>query len=104
MSTLTYNHTIADSDWYDASPLMSNFLQARNMINGELNESNFSAAMNPTVNVLDCSEEIAGNLIEPAGNIEIVIPQGQEIDIRLESDPIATRYLIFSESGVTVGV
>ena len=104
MSTLTFNHTIADTDWYDANPLQSNFLQARNMINGELDEGNFSAAMNPTVNVLDCSEEIAGNLIEPAGNIEIVIPQGQEIDIRLESDPIATRYLIFGETGVTVGV
>ena len=103
MSTLTFNHTIADSDWYDANPLMSNFLQARNMINGELDEGNFSAAMNPTLNVLDCSEEIAGNLIEPAGNIEIVIPQGQEISIVLESDPIATCYLTLSESGVTIG-
>jgi hypothetical protein len=74
------------------------------MINGELDESNFSASMNPTANVLDCSEEIAGNLIQPAGDIEIVIPEGQEIDIRLESDPVATRYLIFSESGVTIGV
>jgi hypothetical protein len=83
---------------------MSNFLQARNMINGELDEGNFSASMNPSLAVLDCSEEIASNLIEPAGNIEIVIPQGQEIDIRLESDPVATRYLIFGESGVTVGV
>jgi hypothetical protein len=103
LSTLTFNHTIADSDWYDANPLMSNFLQARNMINGELDEGNFAASMCPTVNVLDCSEEIAGNLIESTGNIEIVIPQGQEISIVLESDPITTCYLTLSESGVTVG-
>jgi hypothetical protein len=82
---------------------MSNFLQARNMVNGELNESNFSASMNPTVNVLDCSEEIAGNLIESAGNMEIVIPEGQEISIVLESDPIATCYLTLAESGVVIG-
>jgi hypothetical protein len=104
LSTLTFDHTIADTDWYDANPLMNNFLKARNIINGELDENNFSASMNPTVNILDCSEEIAGNLIQPAADIEIVIPEGQEIDIRLESDPVATRYLVFGESGVTIGV
>jgi hypothetical protein len=104
MATLTYTHTIIDADWYDANPLMSNFLQARNAINGELDEGNFSAAMNPTLGILDCSDEIAGNLIQPAGDIEIVIPEGLEIDIRLESDPLVTRYLNFSETGVTIGV
>jgi len=103
MAMLTYTYTIVDTDWYDAVPCMGNFLKARNMINGELDENNFSASMDPTVNVLDCSEEIAGELIEPSGDIEIVIPEGLEIDIRLEADPTVTRYLIFSESGVQIG-
>ncbi len=103
MSTLTYNFVIENSDWYDALPLMHNFLQAKALINGDLDGNNFSAAMSPTVNVLDCSEDIASNLIQPVGDCEIEIPEGQEISIVLESDPLTTCYLTLAESGVVIG-
>lgn len=101
MGTLTYDNTITNAEWFDASLVMSNFLQARNMVNGNLVDANFSDAMTPSVNSLQVSEEITGVLIEPAGDFTINIPEGREMLVRLESD--GTAYMTVDANGVRTG-
>ena len=102
MATIAYRHTITDGAWFDAVPVMGNFNRAKAEINGELDEGNFSAAMDPTVKRIQVSEEVSGALILPVGDLEFQPGEGRNIDVRLESAP-ATHYLRVGTVGVQVG-
>ena len=102
MATITYDHTITDAQWFDATPTMGNFNKVKNALNGQLDESNFDDAMTPTLNQLETSEEISGALIEPAENLVLQPSEGKDIVFRLESAP-ATVFLRIDETGVTIG-
>lgn len=102
MGTIAYNHTIVDTQWFDAMPAMGNFLTVKNEINGQLDEENFDDAMTPTLDQLQVSEEISGTLIEPVGNLSIKPSENKDILFRLESVP-TTKFLRIDETGVTIG-
>lgn len=102
MGTIAYRHTITDPSWFDAVPIMANFNQVKNELNGQLDENNFSASMDPTVDTIEASEEISGALIEPTGDLEVTPSEGKGLDVRLESAP-TTHYLRLDSDGVRIG-
>ncbi len=102
MGTLSYPYTLSDTLWFDAVYTWANFQAVQNLINGGLNEDNWDATASPTIAVLTASEEIATNLLEPAGSLEIEIPENKKEEIRLESDPLSTIYMQIDADGVTI--
>src|SRR4030042_273209 len=92
MGTLSYPYTITDAQWFDAVPVTADYLALKNVLNGGLDQNNFSATMDPVLDDLALDDCLIAESIQPAASLSIAFANGKAFVFRLQSTP-ATEYL-----------
>jgi len=75
MGTITYPHSIVDTDWFDANYVMDNFLVIKSAINGDLDESNLDAASDLVISDAEVSDNITTLLITPTSDMTLTLSE-----------------------------
>ena len=100
MGTITYTYTIVNAHWFDANPVMSNFLTARDEINGELNEDNLLSTSDLTISKLIVGEFLSTPLIDNSTDLVLNLFENKNITF---NDSSSNQLLKISAGEVVIG-
>jgi hypothetical protein len=71
MAIIVLPHTLIDTNWFDANPVMQNFNTIKNTLNGGLDEDNVDDTSDLTLNNLNLVSSLDVSQITLSGNITI---------------------------------